>query len=129
MSSPGSPELSLQLTMLVDSGADETMAPLELLDAVSAEFTGEEIELLGIGGGSLIGKVAVARFDFGGMSFTGRVVGAAESNIVVLGHADFFANFRVTFDTPRGVFIVEPHHPVPERSAANVVAIPFKGAR
>ena len=96
-----------RLSMLVDSGSEETLLPKPVADLIGVLPAGEEIELLGVGG-VVRGRVASGELRFKDQTFRSRLVVSA-APLAVLGHQDFFERFRVTFDgSAREFFVTVP---------------------
>lgn len=99
---------SAELEMLVDSGADETVLPLELLEAIGIETREADVVLAGAGGE--IGDVqrAEVELEIGDLRFVSRVVAVREQfgPFFVLGHRDLFDLHFVSFDARNRIFTI-----------------------
>ena len=95
--------------MLIDSGADETLLPSWIAEALGLVPTGERVQLFSFAGESVLGDVAEVRLTFGGGAFdlATRAVFHPSIGVPCLGNRDFFRQFRVTFDAGRGIFEIE----------------------
>jgi hypothetical protein len=68
------PKGRARLPMLVDSGADETLISSSVFRRLGGVPSGEEVQLLGVGGGKITGHVATAEIAFKTFVFKSRVV-------------------------------------------------------
>ncbi len=101
----------VELIALADTGSVETMLPESVVEFVEGTFSGELVDLEGIGGYKVPARVAEVGIEFGTRwqyQYRSRVAAYAEAakQPGILGHRDFFLRHRATFCTKERWFEV-----------------------
>ena len=108
-------ERELSLPGLVDSGAWSCMMDKRLAHDLGIDLEKcQKIYVSGVGGKGQEGYVSTVRMalpDFGDHEFDTPIIFADTPSSLLLGQADFFTNFKVTFEKQKGTFSL---YPVPQ---------------
>lgn len=102
---------TLKYTLLIDTGADETMLPMQIADRLGVKFEEGEAPFRGVGSEMQYGRRGDVTISFGGgrFSFTCRALFHPELRVPLLGHTGFFERYRVTVNAGDGLFhIADP---------------------
>jgi len=94
----------IETGMLIDSGADVTMIPLALGRALGFQEDADEIKnLRGISGYGVPFITLEVQMTIGEQSFPAKIAWSlTEDAPLLLGRADVFDKFRITFDEAEG---------------------------
>ena len=100
--SPGHTMLPQNFVGLIDSGADGTLIPLELLEAAAARHVGEA-RLIGVTGSRMLVDIYLINLRIGGQWVRGiRAAAVSNADEIILGR-DVLAHLIVTLNGLAGV--------------------------
>jgi hypothetical protein len=96
----------IQLTALIDSGADRNVAPLPIAKMLGVDLSKiKPIETSGIGKGTVSTYYTMVYFKIGGYEYEAPIGFGDSFPMILLGGQGFFDHWKVNFDYPRDIEI------------------------
>lgn len=102
ISTPEQPQRQRQLTVLVDSGSDGTLLPLDVLKAIGASYV-DHIRVQGLYGGSRAVALYMVQLQIGPYTIYAVQVGATNRRDEVLLGRNVLNHLDITLRGPAGV--------------------------